>query len=147
MHGSDSYRGKVARTNFERWNFRDFFFTSRPRIRGYFNFDSRAHRELRPGGTVVSHLCAVQKFGGLDQALSHGGFVFFSLFALVGDGVSLFRKKKGEKGKKNNAGTRRCTWSNTLNAYKHFVETINVGNILFFRRKSRGAQRIKIKKK
>lgn len=40
MHGSDSYRAKVARTNFERRNFRVFSsYRSSP---GYFNPDSSA---------------------------------------------------------------------------------------------------------
>lgn len=120
----------------------EIFFTSRPRIRGYFNFDSRAHRELLPSETVVSHLCAAKvrwtrsstfaRWLRIFQPLRVGGRRRF----FISKTIKIKRKKK----EKNNAGTRRCTWSNTLNAYKHFVETINVGNILFFRRKSRGAQ-------
>lgn len=49
--------------------------------------------------------------------------------------------------KKRNARTRRYTWSNALNAYEHFVETINVGNILFFGARVEGRTENKNKKK
>lgn len=115
---------------------RFFFFTLRSRIRGYFNFDSRA-TESYVVLTAVSHLCAAKVRWTRSSIFARWLRIFQPL--LVGRPRAYQRRHFfiSKKGTRHMAERVKCLRALCRNHQRRKRP--------FFRRKSTGAQRIKIK--